>query len=94
MEITKQSENFTLTDVTDSFKVIGNVNLEVSGNLHVNFSINSYNEEYLADCSYCRFVDKGDVNFNITCKEQNRDEFTEYANTLIESIFNHFKLYN
>ena len=90
MEITKQTESFNLKDTTDLYEINGNINREVSGSLNIHFSITNTTGEHLGDCHYHKYNDVSNINFSINCSEVNREEITEYADTLIDSILEHF----
>ena len=90
MEIIKQTESFNLKDTTDLYEINGNINREISGSLNIHFSIKNITGEHLGDCHYNKYNESPNVNFSINCPEINREEITEYTDTIIDSILEYF----
>lgn len=91
MEFIKQSENFTFTETSEFYESRGSVNLEGSGLMHINFTINKVDGTYVGDCHYSNYSDNNTVNFNVNCHEEFRKEITEYAESIIDGVIEHFK---
>jgi hypothetical protein len=94
MEITKLNEIFSITDSTDVFEMVGSISSETSGTLNIHFSVNRISGEHLGDCSYNKYVIEGALNLTLNCLEENREEFSTYANSIITNVLNHFKTIN
>lgn len=90
MEIVKQSESFTLKDTTEVFEMSGSVSREVSGSLNLYFNVNKIDGERVGDCHYNKYGEANEVNFGVNCSEDNRDELTEYADTVVDSVLTYF----
>ena len=86
MEITKQNESFNLKETTAQFEMNGSASREVSGSLNIHFNVNKVGGERLGDCHYNKYGEAGDINFGINCSEENRDELTAYADTVIDAV--------
>ena len=91
MEFIKQSENFTFTETAEFYESKGSVNLEGSGLMHINFTINKVDGTYVGDCQYSNYSDNNTINFNVNCHEEFRKEITEYAESIIDGVIEHFK---
>ena len=91
MEIVKQNEVFNLKDTTDLFEMQGEATLSTSGSLHINFYVSNADHSNLADCYYNKYVEDNKVNFGVTCAEDFRKSFIEYAEAVIASVVEHFK---
>ena len=90
MEITRINESYTISDKTElGWRLNGNVNNEVSGNLNMNADV--YNElgEYVGSMHYSKPLE-GMVHVSVNVNEDKRDEFTNYVDTVIESVLAHF----
>ena len=94
MEIVKTGESFTLKDTTDLFEINGNINRDLSGSINVNFSINKKEGDYVGDGHYYKYGESDSTNFGVNCKEEDRTTIIAYADTLIDSILNHFNSFN
>jgi hypothetical protein len=94
MNIVKYNESFTITDSTDKFEIKGDIARSMSGSLNIRFNVNTITGEYFGDCHYNKYAENNTVNFSINCPEENRDEFTEYVNTIINSVLNYFETLN
>jgi predicted class III extradiol MEMO1 family dioxygenase len=86
MEIVKQNESFTLKDSNEVYELNGSINRSISGSLNIHFSVNQVEGGRVGDCSYNKYSESGDVNFSVNCVEGKRDEFTSYADTVIDSV--------
>ena len=91
MNITKQNENFTLTDATDVFEISGNLTHEASGAVSVHFTVNAVGGDYLGDCSYVKYSEGNNVHFSVSCPEDRREAITVYADTVIDSVLEYIK---
>ena len=90
MEITRINESYTISDKTElGWRLNGNVNNEVSGNLNMNADV--YNElgEHVGSMHYSKPLE-GMVHVSVNVNEDKRDEFTNYVDTVIESVLAHF----
>ena len=84
MKITKQNENFNLTDTTDLYETNGSMTCDVNGSLNIHFHVNRVGGETVGDCHYNKYGESSNVNFGLNCAEENRDELAAYADTLID----------
>lgn len=91
MKITKQNETFNLTDTTEVFVMEGNINRDNEGTLNIHFNVNTTIGDVVGDCHYNKYGDSTTVNFGVNCSEENREALTEYADTVIDSVLEHFK---
>lgn len=91
MKITKKNETFNLVDVTDVFETSGNITCDASGSINIHFNVRRPEGEHIGDCHYNKYGEANNVNFGVNCSEENRDELTAYADTVIDSILAHFK---
>ena len=91
IEITKQNENFTLTETTDLYEIKGNVSRDAAGSLNLYFNINTLEGNYIGDCHYSVYAENNTVNFGVNCSEVNREQVTTYADAVIDSVLAHFK---
>lgn len=90
MEITRINESYTISDKTElGWSLNGNINNEVSGNLNMNADV--YNElgEHVGSMHYSKPLE-GMVHVSVSVNEDKRDEFTNYVDTVIESVLAHF----
>lgn len=94
MEIIKQTETFKLVDTTDAFEMSGNATREASGALNVYFSVNKVSGEAVGNCNYNKYAESETVQFGVNCPEENRDELTAYADTVIDYVLEYFKANN
>ncbi len=90
MKITKQNETFSLADTTDVFEMRGSASHDVTGSLNINFSVNKVGGEYLGDCNYSKYAESTNVNLGMNCPEEVREEFTTYADSVIDFVLEHF----
>jgi hypothetical protein len=90
MKITKQSETFSLSDTTELFEMSGSASQDINGSLHINFSVNKVGGEYVGNCNYSKYADASNVNFGVNCPEEAREEFTTYADSVIDFMLEHF----
>ena len=86
MEITKQNETFNLTDVTETFKTNGSVSCDVYGSLSIHFTVTNTDGDYVGDCHYNKQRESDVINYSVDCSENNRDSFTSYTDTVIDSV--------
>lgn len=90
MEIIKSSEIYIVVDKTESgWSLDGNLQLDVNGNLNLHCNVSSELEEFIGSFSYYKPVEEN-VNMSVNINEENRDEFTKYANSIIESVLTNF----
>lgn len=92
MEIVKQNETFTLKDTTDAYEMTGTANRDVSGSMNVSINVNRIGGERVGDCYYNKYAEMGNVNFNVSSSEDNREELIAYADTVIDSVLEYFKV--
>lgn len=94
MEITKLNETYRITDTNSSnnWKMEGTANNDVNGSISINFSVNKSGEleEYIGSCNYTKPVE-GNVDLNLNISEENRDNFSAYADTIIDEVLSHFQ---
>ena len=91
MEITKVNESYNITDKTDlGWSLSGSVYSETSGSLNINAEV--YNElgEHIGSMSYYKPLE-GKVNFSINVNESNRDDFSNYADTVVDTVLKKFE---
>ena len=91
MEIVKQNETFTLKETTEAYEMTGTTNREISGAINVSINVNRIGGERVGDCYYTKYAEMGNVNFNVSSSEENREELIAYANTVIDSVLEYFK---
>lgn len=94
MEIVKQNETFNLSETTDVFEMTGNATYETNGALNVYFTATRAGGDRVGDCHYHKYSENDYVNFNVNCAEENRDELTAYADTVIESVLRYLNTSN
>lgn len=94
MEIIKQTETFNLVDTTDAFTMSGNATKEASGALNIYFNVNKVSGETVGNCHYNKYAESESVQFSVNCSEENRDELTVYADTVIDYVLEYFKANN
>jgi hypothetical protein len=91
MEIIKQNESFSLEDTNGSLVMTGSAIREVSGSLNIYFSVSKGEGKRVGDCHYNKYGENEEVNFGVNCSEENRDELTAYADTVVDSVLEFFK---
>ena len=91
MEITKQNENFTLTETTEVYEIRGNISRDSAGSLNIHLNISTLDGGHVGDAHYNSYVENDRVNFGVTCSEEIREEVTACADTVIDSVIEHFK---
>lgn len=91
MEITKQTENFTLKDTTDVYEINGHITRENNGAMNVHFNITKLDGEHIGDCYYNLSGENNKTNFGVSCDEVLREEVTVCADTVVDSVLAHFK---
>lgn len=91
MEITKQNENFTLTETTEVYEIRGSISRDGAGSLNIHFNISKLDGDHVGDAHYNSYAENDRVNFGVTCAEEIREEITACADTVIDSVINHFK---
>lgn len=91
MEIIKQNETFILKDTNEVFETNGSVSREISGSINLHINVNKIGGERVGDCHYNKYGESSDVNFGVNCSEENRDELTAYADTVVDSVLEYFK---
>lgn len=90
MEIVKLNEIYNVTDKTESgWSLNGSLQLEVNGSLSLHCNVNSELEEFIGSFSYYKPVEEN-INVSVNVNEENRDNFTKYANSIIESVLTNF----
>lgn len=93
MEIVKQNETFSLSDLTaDGWSMTGSANKAVGGDLSLNFSVSKPGElmEEIGDFNYIKPFSNSKININCNVAEINRDKFMTYADTVIDTVIAHF----
>lgn len=91
MEIIKQTESFLLKDATSAYEINGHITRETTGVMNIHFSINNLDGKHIGDCHYNTSVDNDIINFGVNCSEDVRDAVTACADTVIDSVLEHFK---
>ena len=91
MEIIKQNESFSLKDTNGLLVMSGSASREVSGSLNIHFNVSKGEGERVGDCHYNKYGENGEINFGVNCAEENRDELTAYADTVVDSVLEYFK---
>ena len=90
MTITKQNENYTISDLMESgWKMEGNVMFEINGALTLHASISNENN-FVADIHYNKPLE-GNVHLGINSLDENREDILKYSNTLINWVLEQFK---
>lgn len=90
MEITKQNENYNITDTTSNgWSVSGSATKEESGSVSINFTANT-DLGSVGYMNYYKPVDTDVISANYTVSEANRDEFCTYADTVIDTVLTKF----
>ena len=72
-------------------EISGNLTHEASGAVSVHFTVNAVGGEYLGDCNYTKYTEGNNVHFSVSCPEDRREEITEYADTVIDSVLEYIK---
>lgn len=85
MEIVKQNEQFNISDTTsEGWTVTGNFTKSIDNNNYsLNFNIQK-DAESIGFVSYTN--NSGEISINYNCSEVNRDKFTAYMDTVIDSV--------
>ena len=94
MKITKQSETFVFTDSTEAFEMRGDVTSEATWPLNLHLNVTRVDGDRMGDCSYSKYCESDSINFNVSSSEENCDELTAYANTVIDTVLEHLKSFN
>lgn len=94
MEITKHNEIFNLKETTDVYNTSGSINRETSGTLNINININNLSGDHVGNCNYSKFSETNDIHFSVNCVDENREELSIYANSIIDSALEYFKSNN
>lgn len=92
MEILRQSENFTLSNINEIFELTGNISRDVNGALNIHFNVHNNSGEHIGDGHYNKYNESSNINFSINCSEEIRKELTEYAETTIDDILAYFNI--
>lgn len=92
MEITKQNETFTISEKTENgWNMNGSFSVETNGNLNMNFSVNDELSAHIGNGSYSTYSGSEQVSVNYNVAEENRDEFTAYMDTVIDTVLERAK---
>jgi hypothetical protein len=93
MELIKQNENYTVVDTTESgWNVGGNVNHETNNTITINVNI-SNQDKYIGDFHYYKPVgENAAVHVGYNVSEDNRSEFVNYTNNLINQVLEQFNI--
>lgn len=91
MEIIRQNETFNLKDTTEVYEMNGSASRETSGAINININVNRLGGDRVGDCYYSKFSDADNVHFSVNCVEENREELSVYADTVIDSVLEYFK---
>ena len=91
MEITKQNETFNLKDTTELYEMSGSASRDAAGSINIHINVNSVDGNRVGDCNYNKYGENGEINFGVNCAEENRDELTAYADTVVDSVLEYFK---
>lgn len=84
MEIVKQNETFKISDTTsEGWTVEGSFSKTIEGNLDMNFNA-LQDTESIGNVNYNNYSGQASLNFN--CSEENRDKFTAYIDTVIDTV--------
>lgn len=94
MNITKQSETFVFADSTEAFEMRGCVTSKTNETLNLHLNVTRVGGDRMGDCSYSKYCESDSVNFNVICSEENCDELTTYANTVISTVLEYLKSSN
>lgn len=97
VEITKQNETYQISDLTEEWSMQGTASKDTSGSLSITFQVNKINSDSMSDaninignCNYSKFSNSERVSLNYDVDESNRDKFTTYIDTVIDSVLTHF----
>lgn len=86
MELTKVNEGYTFVDTSvENWKANGNITKEISGNISMNCDITSVLGDYIGYMNYYK-PQEGNINLNYSVSEDNREEFGNYVDNLIDAI--------
>lgn len=94
MEITRQNETFTLKETTEAYEMNGTASRETSGVLNINFNVARVDGNRVGDCYYNKYSDNDNVHISMNCPEVNRTELAAYADAVIASVLEYFKVNN
>jgi hypothetical protein len=90
MEITKVNESYSIKDKTDlGCEMNGNAYVEVNGSMNLHGDIRNELGESIGNFSYHK-PSEGNVNVSVNVSEENRNTFTEYVDSVIESVLAKF----
>lgn len=92
MEIVKQNETYKITDSVNGWEMEGQASKDISGQLNINFQVTVPGElaENLGDCSYSQASEHERASVSFSVAESNRDKFTAYMDTVIDTVHQHF----
>lgn len=93
MEITKQNETYSLSDVTvEGWTMTGSANKSVEGEISLNFNVTKTGElaEMVGDYNYMKPASNDKININCNVSEADRDSFMTYADTVIDTVLAKF----
>lgn len=93
MEIIKQNEMYQITDTAENgWTMTGNVSKDASGSMNISFAVGKPGElvENIGDFNYYKPLETSMVTVNYNTTEANREEFTTYADTVIQTVLEHF----
>lgn len=90
MNIVKQNETFSLEETTELYQTSGNLIKDASGTFSIHFHVSRIDGTHLGDCDYNRYSDNTNVSFSMRCAEEVREEFTTYADGVVDSVIAYF----
>lgn len=91
MEIIKQSETYKISEVRENgWEMAGQFVCEVNNSFSIYFSVSVTGElsNGIGTCNYTKYDGQDMASINYSVSEEDRDEFTQYADTVIDQIIN------
>lgn len=92
MEIIKTNENYSISDVYNTWKISGMVTVNSNGDLHINAEITNDLEDKIGNVFYNHPI-KGNVSFgcNNILSFDKIDDLMSYTKVLINQVLEQFK---
>lgn len=88
MVLVKQTEQYRLNTTVGNWSISGTVYKNVNGSISVNATV-TFEEEQIGTFNFSKPAE-GNVIFNCECAENNRENLSSQANTLISEILTKF----
>lgn len=95
IEITKQNENYQISDTAENgWSMMGTASKESGGSININFSVSDpsglEDNQAIGNCSYSKYDSSDRVSLSYDVDEANRDEFATYVDTVVDAVLAHF----